>query len=143
MNHTVKKTFESTEFFAGKLIVDTGAGSGMQTCWMSKAGAKHVISLELSHSLDGVMRKNLDGLKNVDIVQCSIDCPPIKEGSIDGLVTCNNAIQHTPSVEKTAHALWQIVGKGGEFVFNCYPRNDKGLIRKIWFESNKFLRSIS
>lgn len=115
----VENNFGSLGYFAGKTIVDCGAGSGMQTKWMAEAGAKRVIALELSHSVDGVMKSNLQGLDNVDIIQCSIDAPPIKPQSIDGIVICHNVIQHTPCVEKTALALWRLVGRG-EFVFNCY-----------------------
>ena len=133
LNHTVKNSFGSIDVFRDKIIVDAGGGSGMQTQWMAQAGAEYVICLELSHSVDGIMKKNLNGLENVDIVQCSIDKPPLKDNSIKGMVICHNVIQHTPSVEKTARELWKIVGKGGEFVFNCYPKNDQGFLRKIRF----------
>ena len=64
--------------------------------------------------------------------RCSnVDAPPIKDQCIDGIVICHNVIQHTPSVEGTASALWRLVATGGEFVFNCYPKNDKGLLRKV------------
>jgi len=130
LNHTVKNTFGSIDVFKDRVVVDCGAGSGMQSLWMSQAGAEYVISLELSHSVDGIMKKNLSGADNVDVVQCSIDQPPLKEACINGIVICHNVIQHTPSVEKTAHALWKIIGESGEFVFNCYPKNDSGLVRK-------------
>jgi hypothetical protein len=61
-------------------------------------------------------------MANVDVIQCSIDKPPLKPGSIDGIVLCHNVIQHTPSVEGTARALWSLVAPGGEFVFNCYMK---------------------
>jgi SAM-dependent methyltransferase len=130
MQHTVKHTFGGIKVFSGKVIVDAGAGSGMQTKWIREAGAARVIALELSHSVDGIIKDNLRGLEGVDIVQCSIDRPPIRDGAIDGIVICHNVIQHTPSVEDTARALWRLVGKGGELVFNCYPKNDLGLVRK-------------
>lgn len=131
LNHTIKNTFGGLDAFSGKLVVDCGAGSGIQSRWMAEAGARHVIALELSHSVDGVMRNNLRGMPNVDIVQCSIDFPPIKDQSVNGIVICHNVIQHTPSVEGTASALWRLVATGGEFVFNCYPKNDQGLLRKL------------
>ncbi len=133
LQHTVKNTFGSADFFRGKVIVDAGAGSGMQALWMSQAGAEYVISLELSHSVDGILKQNLARVDNVDILQCSIDQPPLKDRAIKGLVICHNVIHHTPSVEETARALWQIVSEGGEFVFNCYPKNDRGLVRKLRF----------
>jgi len=45
----------------------------------------------------------------------------------------DNVIQHTPSVEKTAHTLYALVAPGGEFVFNCYPLNDHGFLRWVRF----------
>jgi hypothetical protein len=53
--------------------------------------------------------------------------------SVTGIVICHNVIQHTPSVERTASALYALVGEGGEFVFNCYPKNDQGLLRWVRF----------
>ena len=142
LNHTVENTFGSVAAFAGKVVVDCGAGSGMQTKWIAEAGAKHVIALELSHSVDDVIKRNLHGINNVDIVQCSIDQPPLKSHSIDGVVICHNVIQHTPSVERTARALWDLVGNDGEFVFNCYPKNDLGLVRKIRLRLYSLLRAM-
>ena len=133
LNHVVKNTFGSVDAFKDKVIVDAGAGAGMQSLWMSEAGAEHVIALELSDSVDEVMKENLKNVQNIDIVQCSIDESPLKDNSIKGIVICHNVIQHTPSIEKTARALWRIVAPGGEFVFNCYGKNDKGIIRKIRF----------
>ena len=141
MEHTVKHTFGSIAEFKDKLVVDAGAGSGIQSRWISEAGARHVIALELSHAVDDVIKRNLAGLPNVDIVQCSIDAPPLRDASIAGIVICHNVIQHTPSVENTAHALWQLVADGGEFVFNCYPKNDQGLLRKLRFQLYLALRA--
>jgi SAM-dependent methyltransferase/uncharacterized protein YbaR (Trm112 family) len=131
LQHTVVNTFGSVDAFKGKLIVDAGGGSGAQTKWFSEYGATHVIMLELSHSVDDVVQRNLLGLKNVDVIQCSIDSPPLRDKSITGIVYCHNVIQHTPSVEKTAHALYELVAPGGEFVFNCYGLNDRGMLRWI------------
>jgi SAM-dependent methyltransferase len=127
LTQTVASTFGNTAVFEDKLIVDAGGGSGSQSKWFSEYGAKHVILLELSHSVDSIIRKNLIGISNVDVIQCSIDSPPIKPGSIDGIVYCHNVIQHTESVEKTAGALFDLVAPGGEFVFNCYELGDKGM----------------
>lgn len=143
LNHVVKNTFGDTSVFKGKVIVDCGAGSGMQTRWMAEAGAERVIALELSHSVDGVMKKNLAGAGNVDVVQCSIDNPPIKMGAIHGIVICHNVIQHTPSVERTARALWKVVGKGGELVFNCYMKYPDNIVWMIrWILVYRPLRAI-
>jgi ubiquinone/menaquinone biosynthesis C-methylase UbiE len=131
LNFTVANTFGSTEVFKGRVVVDAGAGSGAQALWLLQAGAAHVILLELSHSVDGVVQANLrnSGFSNWDVIQCSIDAPPIRDGSIAGIVMCHNVIQHTPSVQRTAEALFRLVAPGGEYVFNCYPKNDEGWLR--------------
>jgi ubiquinone/menaquinone biosynthesis C-methylase UbiE/uncharacterized protein YbaR (Trm112 family) len=133
LKHTVANTFGGTDEFKDKLIVDAGGGSGSQTKWFAEYGARHVIMMDLSQSVDDVVQRNLAGLKNVDVIQCSIDAPPLRDQSIDGIVYCHNVIQHTPSVEKTAHALYALTAPGGEFVFNCYPLNDQGLMRWVRF----------
>lgn len=135
LSHTVKNTFGSIDAFKSKIVVDAGGGSGAQTLWMLEAGAKQVIMLELSAAVDDVVQRNLksSGYTNYDVIQCSIDAPPLKARSIDGIVYCHNVIQHTPSVEKTARALFELVAHGGEFVFNCYPLNDQGVFRWIRF----------
>jgi ubiquinone/menaquinone biosynthesis C-methylase UbiE/uncharacterized protein YbaR (Trm112 family) len=135
LKHTVANTFGSLQAFRGKVVIDAGGGSGAQTLWMLEAGAKHVIMLELSNSVDHVVRKNLEasGYANYDVIQCSIDAPPLKGQSIDGIVYCHNVIQHTPSVEGTAKALYALVAPGGEFVFNVYPKNDRGFFRWVRF----------
>ena len=139
--HTVKNTFGSTDVFRGKVIVDAGAGSGAQSRWMAEAGATHVYALELSDAVHDVMRRNLDGFGNVTIIECSIDDPPLSPECAD-MVICHNVIQHTRSVEDTARALWRLVKPGGEFVFNCYPKNDLGLVRKARLLVYYALRSI-
>ena len=133
LEHTIKNTFGSVDVFKSKIIVDAGGGSGAQTMWMLEAGAEHVVMLELSDSVDDVVQRNLKkrGFKNYDVIQCSIDAPAIKPGSINGIVYCHNVIQHTPSVEKTARALFDLVAPGGEFVFNCYGLNDQGVLRWV------------
>ena len=133
LSHTVANTFGSTDAFKGKVIVDAGGGSGAQSRWFAKYGATHVILMDLSQSVDDVVMRNLADIKNVDVIQCSIDAPPLKDGCIDGIVYCHNVIQHTPSVENTARALYALTAPGGEFVFNCYPLNDNGPLRWIRF----------
>ena len=110
-----------------------GWGSGAQTKWFAEYGARHVIMMDLSHSVDDVVQRNLVGLNNIDVIQCSIDAPPLRDNCIDGIVYCHNVIQHTPSVERTAHALFALTAPGGEFVFNCYPLNDQGVVRWVRF----------
>jgi uncharacterized protein YbaR (Trm112 family)/SAM-dependent methyltransferase len=143
LKHIAHGAFGSPDYFKNKVIVDCAAGSGMHAKWMSESGASHVIALELSDCVDGIMRENLQGFDSVDIIQCSIDAPPIRSGSINGLVICNAAIQHTPSVKKTADALWRLVGPEGELSFSCYAKypDDPVWMARHWLV-NRPLRAI-
>lgn len=125
--HAVTNSYEgSTDVFKGKIVVDAGAGSGIHSRWISEAGAKLVYSLELSHSVDGVIKQNLRGLDNVEVIQCSIDQVPFCDGIAD-LVYCMNVIQHTPSVKKTATELYRLAREGGELDFTCYNELTYGI----------------
>ena len=142
LNDLIGNTFDSVKELEGKVIVDCGAGSGMQSRWMAESGAKRVLSLELSHAVDGVISDNMKDIENVDIIQCSIDQPPIKDNAIEnGIVICHNVIQHTPSIEKTAKALWAIVGKDGEFVFNSYTRMEDTIVHRLRFKFYQMVRN--
>lgn len=134
LKHIANGAFGSPEYFRGKLIVDCAAGSCMHARWMSEYGAEHIIALELSNSVDGIVQENLRGIDNVDVVQCSIDAHPIKPNVINGLVICNAAIQHTPNVERTARALWRMVGPEGELSFSCYAKfpHDPVWMARYW-----------
>jgi ubiquinone/menaquinone biosynthesis C-methylase UbiE len=143
LEQTVKNNFTGPEYFKDKIIVDAGAGHGMQARWMVEAEAKHVIALELSHSVDDVMARNLVGLHDkIDVIQCSIDCVPLRANSIPDLVLCHNVIQHTPDVAKTARALWEITAVGGEFMWNCYTRNDSTWLQRMRFRMYRTVRYV-
>mgnify|MGYP004000107571 FL=1 len=134
LEHTMKNSFDNgVKAIKDKIVVDAGGGAGMQSYWLLEHGAKHVIMMDLSNTVDNIVQSNFKdtNFTNFDIIQCSIDNPPIRQNSINGIVMCHNVIQHTPSIEKTAKALFGIVAKGSEFVFNTYGDNKEGLLRKI------------
>jgi uncharacterized protein YbaR (Trm112 family)/ubiquinone/menaquinone biosynthesis C-methylase UbiE len=119
IEHIVKRNFIKPSFFGNKIILDCGAGSGMQSRWMLELGAKYVISLELSDAVDGIVSKNLQGFSNSQIVQCDLGNPPIKSNVVD-LIYCINVIQHTEDPAKTTSVLYQLLGKNSELYINYY-----------------------
>jgi len=52
------------------------------------------IALELLYAVDGIIKENLRGLEGVDVVQCLIDHPTIRDGAVGGMVIYHNVIQH-------------------------------------------------
>ena len=142
--HSIKNTFGGFGWFKDKIVIDCGAGSGMQTRWLALNGAKLVIALELSHSVDGVIQENLTGIENAEIIQCSIDAIPLKTAGLGNLVMCSNVIQHTPSVQNTLTELWRITPKGAEMCFNVYTRNDETMAQRLrhrWYLGTRWVVS--
>jgi uncharacterized protein YbaR (Trm112 family)/2-polyprenyl-3-methyl-5-hydroxy-6-metoxy-1,4-benzoquinol methylase len=125
LEHVVARNFGGPDYFRGKVILDCGAGSGMQSRWMLEAGARRVISLELSQAVDGVVRKNLTGCDDRSlVVQCDIARPPIRGGALD-LVYCINVIQHTRDPQETTRSLYRLLCGRGEMVVNYYMRGER------------------
>jgi len=144
LSHTINNSFDNgLKDIQGQIIVDAGGGAGMQSYWLLESGAKHVIMMDLSNTVDNIVKDNFFGknYQNFDIIQCSIDMPPIKSNSIEGIVMCHNVIQHTPCIEKTAKALFDLVSPSSKFVFNVYRENNDGVLRKVRWSFYLRLRS--
>lgn len=120
VEHVVERNFGTPDFFRDKVVLDCGAGSGMHSRWMLDAGAKRVISLELSETVDGIMRSNLapHADRNV-IVQCDIANPPVRRGIFD-VVYCINVIQHTADPAVTTRNLYGLLAPGQSLHVNYY-----------------------
>ena len=94
-------------------MVDAGGGSGMQSRWMSEGwGETRHLSRIIPFCRWGYESQSRRH-SECRLIQCSIDAPPIKDGAVTGIVICHNVIQHTPSVEVTARALWRLLAPHG------------------------------
>lgn len=107
--------------FKDKIIIDTGAGSGAQSRWMAEAGAKFVISLELSNTIFDRHKKTIKGFEDVIFpIQCDISQPPLSIKP--DILYCVNVLQHTKDPKKTFARLSQLVGTKTVFLFNVYNK---------------------
>lgn len=127
----VKPLVGSESYFKDKVIVDAGAGSGSQSAWMASAGAKLVMSLELSNGIYDMHHKTVAPYKeNVFPIQCDIAMLPIKQ--TPDLLYCMNVIQHTASIKRTFKGLCDILGQNSTFMFNVYTQKQStGLIKAL------------
>jgi SAM-dependent methyltransferase len=125
LNEFVKHTFGGEDVFKDKVVMDCGGGSGYQGLWMLQNGAKHVIHLENSRAVDGVVRECMEDSPFIDIVQCTLDGLPFEPESFEGLIICNDALRHSPSFDHSLKSLWSILSSCGEIVFQCPLRQDK------------------
>lgn len=123
--------------FKGKTIVDAGAGSGAQSRWMAEAGARLVISLELSNAIFSRHKETIKGYKDVIFpIQCDIAYLPI--GLKPDILFCINVLQHTKDPKKTFNNLSRLMHDKSIFLFNVY--NKEGVLGSTIF---KVLRQIT
>ena len=122
-----------SSFFKDKVIVDAGAGSGVQSCWIAEAGAKFVFSLELSDSATSAVLETTRSYKDrIFVIQTDISNPPIntKNITIDA-VYCVNVIQHTEDPRRATASLSSLLERGGYFIYNIYMERGRGLLIKM------------
>lgn len=122
--------------FKDKTIVDAGAGSGAQSRWMAEAGAKFVISLELSNTIFNRHMKTIKGFEEIIFpIQCDIANLPITFKP--DILYCVNVLQHTKDPKKTFRNLALLMHKKSIFLFNVY--NKEGILGSKTFA---FLRKL-
>ncbi len=129
----VKPTLLSTNYFKGKVIADCGAGSGRQSSWMAKAGAKFVFSFELSNATHTIIKKVTEEYRDkIFVIQADIASPPIKTNiaKID-LVYCINVIQHVRNPKATTVELSKLMTKNSAFLFNIYLTRGRTFVFKL------------
>jgi SAM-dependent methyltransferase len=121
------------EFVRGKSVLEAGCGAGRFTEVLLKEAAA-VFALDLSAAVEANYA-NCAGHDNYFLCQADILQPPVLPHSFD-VVVCLGVIQHTPSPEKTIHALAELVKPGGWLVIDhyapSYPENaSRRILRKL------------
>lgn len=98
------------DFFNGKIVLDAGCGSGRFAYHAAKFGAKKLIAVDISDSVN-VAYKNLKGLPNICVVKADINNLPFKE-KFD-LVYSIGVLHHLPMPEKGFSKLTEVLKEGG------------------------------
>lgn len=121
LTNTVIPLLGTKKAFRGKTIVDAGAGSGAQSLWMAQAGAKLVVSLELSNTIFTRHKQTIKGFEDVIFpIQCDIACLPITLKP--DILYCMNVLQHTKNPKITFKNLARLLRKKSIFLFNVYNK---------------------
>lgn len=119
-----------TEFFKDKIVADAGAGSGAQSRWMAEAGAKLVLSLELSECIFTRHHETIAGYEDVVFpIQCDIAHPPLRLSP--EVLYCINVLQHTANPRETFLRLAGSVGERTVFLFNIYTKRSELKFRTV------------
>lgn len=100
-------------------VLDAGCGAGRFMDVASRAGC-NVVGVDISSAVDAA-RMNMDGRRNVHLVQASIYALPFRTGSFDACY-CIGVIQHTPDPSAALRALPRLLKEGGRFAVTIYER---------------------
>ena len=77
------------ECFAGKVVLDVGAGSGILSMWAAQAGAKRVIACEftkMAEHAEALVAAN--GLQDVvEVRRSAVETLDLKKGDVDVIVS--------------------------------------------------------
>ncbi len=121
LKNNIRPLLGTESTFKGKIIVDAGAGSGAQSRWMAEAGAKLVISLELSNTIFNRHKETIKGFEDVIFpIQCDIAHLPITVKP--DILYCINVLQHTKDPKRTFNHLSSLMRKKTIFLFNVYNK---------------------
>jgi len=108
--------------FAGKVVLDAGAGAGDQSRWLLRQGAQ-VISIDLSSAIDVVAHK-LRLEPGWVGVQGDITALPFTENQFD-MVYCEGVIQHTRDSALTVKELCRVLKSGGTILATHYDKSKR------------------
>lgn len=109
----------TSEWLAGKWVLDVGCGAGRFLDVAANSGAE-VVGLDISKAIDAA-RANLAGRTNVHFVQASIYEAPFRSGAFDGCY-CIGVVQHTPDPQLTMQVLPRMLRPGGRIAITAYER---------------------
>ena len=113
--------------FRDKIVLDAGCGKGRHAYFSASFGAREVIALDLSSSVEAAFR-NTRHLPNVHVVRADIYRLPLKP--VFDLAYCIGVLHHLSDPEQGFHTLRTLVRPGGELAIWVYGRENNGWI--VW-----------
>ncbi|MBX2859797.1 MAG: methyltransferase domain-containing protein [Vampirovibrio sp.] len=116
--------------FTGKMVLEAGSGLGGFTAYAASDafGAKQVIGLDISHSVDAAIPLLLEH-PNLSFVQGDILNPPLKPASID-LTYSIGVLHHLSHPQIGFNRLAPLVKPLGQFFIWVYGAENNGFV--VW-----------
>lgn len=116
-------------FFKGKTVLEAGCGKGRHTILAAKWGAREVVGVDLSESVEVAFEMTRD-FPNVHIVQADIFRLPFKR--VFDYAFSVGVVHHTPHPKRAFLSLVSKVKKGGAISVWVYgAENNQWIIRYI------------
>jgi len=115
------------DFFNNKLVLDVGCGKGRHVYFSAKFGAKEVVGIDLSESVD-IAYQNLKDLDNAHIIQADIYFLPFREKQFDYAYSIG-VLHHLPEPEQGFKEMVRFVKNKGFVSAWVYGREGNMLLK--------------
>ncbi len=111
----------------GKLVLDAGCGSGVDTSMFADCGAR-VVAVDLSREAAGATYRQAGGRDNVHVIQGDVQRLPFAPGTFD-YVSSDQVLHHTPDTFNSFEAIRRLAKPGARVLIYVYRQ--KGAIREF------------
>ncbi len=113
------------------LVLDAATGTGRMALALldNPVFMGRIVAVDLSHKMLEQAASKLKGYQRVDLLWCSVDELPFDDGAFD-VVTCLEAIEFTPSPEKTLREFVRVLRPGGTLLIT--NRLSKWMPGRLW-----------
>jgi ubiquinone/menaquinone biosynthesis C-methylase UbiE len=123
-------------FWAGRVVLDIGCGSGLQTVQFAPR-AKHVVAIDISGSLvrKAQEKLRLRGLSNVTLIQGDATGLPLQDCSVDFVSAYGDVIGHIREYERAIAEMARVCRRGGTVTIEYDNKWHLGLLfhpRELW-----------
>jgi SAM-dependent methyltransferase/uncharacterized protein YbaR (Trm112 family) len=116
----LQETGISEQALAGLVVLDAGCGPARLSRQIAQHGARTVVALDVSDTVDGVFAETRD-LANLEVLQSNLMTAPLR-AAFD-VVWSAGVIHHTTDTAQAFRALTRYVRPGGLLYVWVYPSN--------------------
>lgn len=121
------------EFFADKIVLDAGCGTGRHAYFAARFGAREVIALDLSDAVETAYG-HLKTLPNAHVVQGDIFSPPFRRQpsmpAFDFIYSIG-VLHHLPDPEAGFATLTTLLKPGGTIFAWVYGNENNGVVHHV------------
>lgn len=120
------------QFFEGKVVLDAGCGMGRFSLVSGTFGAKAVLAIDASNSVEAT-RHNTQGAPNVHVIQADIHRLPLRRGGeaqVD-FVFSIGVLHHLDAPQAGFEALVRHLCPGGTIFVWVYGRENNGWLVRV------------
>jgi SAM-dependent methyltransferase len=114
------------EVFRDKIVLEGGCGKGRHSALAARFGARDVLAIDLSSSVETAYR-NTRGYPNVHVIQADLFHLPVKNASVDVAFSLG-VLHHTPDPRAAFHTLVRTAKPEGRVIVWVYGRENNGWI---------------